>query len=214
MANIHRGKNKLKSVTVADIAYEGRPQNQIFMQNNQKEKVKDAIAVAAMLDPSSELIKERERRKAYNENIFNLDPRFDELFPLHGSFICRMMVRTGVKTETGLLLLPNTTARGKTRNGFDDDPIRDPFDFISKAVVVKSPAGERSLLPGSIIQVVTPRTIVDAREAVAYEDLYLHPDYEFPKPPTNVDDPDFGYVILPYSRIRTVVKFAENPETE
>ncbi len=213
--NIHSSKGKLKGANVTDIAFkeelEKAKAKNFYMQNDLTQAV-PVKNIRAALDQASGvdvLLAEQNARKGYNERIVNLDPRYTALIPLDG-FIVRMMVKEAVKTNSGLILPSMNKARGKTYNGFDDDPVTDVYNFAQKAIIVSAPSYETVLVPGSIIHIAPVMPIVVNREIVGYELQYAHPDYQGSAVPKSVGDPDFGYAIIPRNRIRVIISLGQS----
>ncbi len=197
------GKGKLKNITVEDVAYAGREKNKVFMQNTEHEAVENT-ALKQEMDIKIELtLTESGKRKKYNENIVNLDPRYTSYTPL-GSYIIRLFIMEDEITKSGLLLPSSATTRAKTNQGLGDK-IEDPFRFKQTAIIVAVPKHENELVPGNIVQIVKPRPAVDGDIVVGYEYEYVHHTYNFERVPTNVQDSDFGYAIVPRTVIKVIV---------
>lgn len=203
--NIQKGKNKLKNISVEDIAYQGRDKNKVFMQTSEKEKVNQVIPTKEYnVDVENEI----QTRKDYNTNIVNLDERYTKLVPLN-SYIVRMQVMEDEVKKLGNidLVLPTTSfERKKTQSGRLGDKIIDPFRFKQSAVIVAVPSYETELKPGMMVQIVKPRGMTDEDSVVGYEYEYVHPDYLYPMVPKSVTDPDFGYAIIPKQLIKVIIK--------
>lgn len=197
------GKGKLKNITVEDVAYAGREKNKVFMQTTEHEATENA-ALKQEMDTRLELtLSQSDKRKQYNNNITNLDPRYTGYVPL-GSYIIRLFIMEDEVTKSGLLLPSTATTRAKTNQGLGDK-IEDPFRFKQTAVIVAVPKHENELKPGDIVQIVKPRPAVDGDQVVGYEYEYVHHTYNFDRVPTNVQDPDFGYAIVPRTLIKVIV---------
>lgn len=211
MANIHQGKGKLKRKTVEDIAHQDRPKNQVFMPGEG----------GLILDQTTALVVERkrqldeydrkaERRRTYNSELVNLDGLYADLDPL-GDFIIRYAVVPVRFTENGMLDYQQRMVRGKTKNGFDDDPVPDPFEFQQVAVIVAAPQFEEHLVAGTLMQVVTPQIGIVDRVIVGYQNEYVHPTYTKPTVPQNCENRHFGYAIVPrgWLRIKLPASYVE-----
>ncbi len=192
-----------------DIAYQDQvreSKEKNFFTTTARQAVDPELA-KALLNQSAgveQVVIERSRRAAYNQRIFKLDPRYAALKPID-SFIVRLMVREGVQTKSGLILPSANRVQGKTRNGYDDDPVEDPYNFTQKAIIVAAPAHESILVPGTLVHIAGLQVIVHERVVVGYESQYLHPDYPNPIGPTMVDHQDFGYAIIQRPRIRVII---------
>ena len=197
------GKSKLKNITVEDVAYAGREKNKVFMQTTEHEATEN-VALKQEMDIKIELtLTESDRRKTYNKNITKLDERYSKCTPL-GAYIVRLFIMEDEITKSGLLLPSLATTRAKTNQGIGDK-IEDPFRFKQTAVIVAVPKHENELKPGDIVQIVKPRPAVDVDQVVGYEYEYVHHTYNFERVPTNVQDPDFGYAIVPRTVIKVIV---------
>lgn len=197
------GKGKLKNITVEDVAYADRAKNKVFMQTTEHEATENA-ALKQEMDTRLELtLSQSDKRKQYNNNITNLDPRYTGYVPL-GSYIIRLFIMEDEITKSGLLLPSTATTRAKTNQGLGDK-IEDPFRFKQTAVIVAVPKHELELKPGDVVQIVKPRPAVDGDQVVGYEYEYVHHTYNFDRVPTNVQDPDFGYAIVPRTLIKVIV---------
>lgn len=144
------------------------------------------------------------KRKAYNANLTTLDPRYSSLTPL-GSFIVRLYIRDEVRTKSGLYL-PDATVKSKSHSGMADWEARDPFGFTQSAVIVSIPKFETELSPGDVVQIVRPQMLADKDSVLGYDIQYVHPDYQVNFVPTDPDDEDFGYGIIPRSHIKVLIK--------
>ena len=148
------------------------------------------------------------KRKAYNANLTMLDPRYSSLTPL-GSFIVRLYIRDEVRTKSGLYL-PDATVKSKSHSGMADWEARDPFGFTQSAVIVSTPKFETELFPGDVVQIVRPQMLADKDSVLGYDIQYVHPDYQINFVPTDPEDADFGYGIIPRSHIKVLIKSAKS----
>ena len=117
----------------------------------------------------------------------------------------RVMVREAVETKSGLILPSIGKAQGKTRNGYDDDVVNDPYNLSQKAIIVATAPHETILVPGTLVHIAHLQTIVHERQVVGYEAQYLHPDYPHAIGPKDVADQDFGYALVSRARIRVII---------
>lgn len=147
---------------------------------------------------------EESKRKTYNDNLTNLDPRYAGLTPLN-SFIVRMHIRDIAKTRSGLYI-PDAKIKSQSHSGMAEWEARDPFQFTQKAVIVAVPAFEQELQPGDMVQVVRPNMFTDKEEVLGYDTQYVHPDYVLNFVPTDPADPDFGYAIIPRTHIKVLIE--------
>ncbi len=194
----HKGKEKLKAITVEDIAYKNSGKNKVYMQGPPTEG-------APLLTTQPVFMDNDEGRVLYNEMLLNLDPDYAKLRPV-GSYIVRMFVLTKSITPQGLLILPNTKVMGQSHSGFKKIEVTDPYQFHSKAVIVAVPEFEKEIEPGMVVQIVKPRTILQEDQVVGYEYEYAHPDYLLPQVPLLPSDKHFGYAIIPRTSIKVIVQ--------
>lgn len=198
MANIHKGKGQLKSVSINDIAHKDRPKNKVFMQNTDSKGL--------ILDQATTIAVERKRllaaqdheaglRRAYNEKLTELDELYTQLDPL-GDFIIRYAVRPIHVDPNGLSTYQQRMVHGFTANGHKDDYVPDPFEFQQVAVIVAAPEHEKVLTPGSLVQVATADVYVENRQVVGYKNNYVHPSYTEPIVPQTCEHRHFGYAIV------------------
>lgn len=197
MANIHKGKGKLKGTTIEDIAYKDRNKNQVFMQSTEKGLLLDPSTAAAVASKQKldELDRKAAMRKAYNDKLTELDELYADLDPL-GDFIIRYAVKPVRFTENGITTYEQRMVRGKTRNGHLDDAVPDPFEFQQVAVIVAAPTHEQHLTAGTLMQVVTPEIGIIERQVVGYQNEYVHPTFIDNKVPQSCDNRHFGYAIV------------------
>lgn len=148
------------------------------------------------------------QRKAYNEKVTELDPKYSTLQPNAG-FILRCFIMTGdegMRDDSALIIgtegLPKIPV--KTRNGQAIwREVTDKFAYRGKAVIVAAPSVETDYQPGDIVQINAPRTACPLPESdfQIVEQAYLHPDSKHLNPPTDVTDEDFGYVLVSRAQI-------------
>jgi len=206
---ILKGKNKLKSITAHDIAYEGveKPAT-IYFQTPSDDTIPNTFLQDAAKSMEAVQGNEAAIRAGYNKNIANLDTRYTNLVPLT-SYIVRMYILEDEVKQIGesSLILPKTTwTRKQTNAGTIGDKIIDPFRFKSTAVIVAVPAYEKELQPGMTVHIVKPRPIVDGDSIVGYTNEYVHPDYNDPQVPQTPTDIDFGYAIISRQEIKVIVR--------
>lgn len=198
----------------------GEPKRQHFFSDPETDKVKQAIAYgkaeqimgAGLLIGMDKKIDSMEesisQRKAYNEKITELDPKYSTLQPNAG-FILRCFIMTGdegMNDSSSLIIgtegLPKIPV--KTRNGQAVwREVVDKFAYRGKAVIVAVPSVESDYKPGDIVQINAPRTACPLPESdfQLVEQAYLHPDSKHINAPTDVTDEDFGYVLVSRSQI-------------
>ena len=196
----------------------GEPKRQFYFPDS--EKVKETIhqAEAAQLMSNSFLIgmdkkvssmeESVSQRKAYNEKVTELDPKYSTLQPNAG-FILRCFILTGdegMQDSSTLIIgtegLPKIPV--KTRNGQAVwREVTDKFAYRGKAVIVAVPSVETDYKPGDIVQINAPRTASPLPESdfQIVENAYLHPDSKHINAPTDVTDEDFGYILISRSQI-------------
>lgn len=204
MPNIHKGKGKLKSTSIMDIATKDVPNNKVFMPDTiagRRFEEQAKIIEAQKQEQLDQYSQEYEARKAYNASLLTFDPRYSNLKPLR-DFIVRLHISTPTVTELGLTLDNARTVMSKTKNGFDDKPITDPFKFTGMAVIVAAPeTGTGKIVPGTIWQVRIPELMLQGQRIVGYQGMYLHPLAKRVEAATNVKDPHFGYALIPQAWI-------------
>lgn len=143
-------------------------------------------------------------RKAYNERITQLDERYTSLTPLN-SYIIRLFIRDEKKTKSGLYL-PDVKIKQQSHSGMAEWEATDPWQFTQKAVIVAIPSFEQELKPGDIVQIAGFSMHGDKESITSYDIQYTHPDYMTPRfPPTNPEDEDFGYGIVPRTHIKVLI---------
>jgi hypothetical protein len=208
MANIHKGRKRLKDTTIESIIDSKRPlKQQVFMGNTNSGLILDpatthAIERNKMIDATT---REFEARKTYNNNLINLDPLYSELRPLE-SFIVRLAVLPlDIDEVTGILMSQPRTVPIYGAQGVVKDRIIDPWQFGSEAVIVSVPEREQFIKPGDIMQIVTPKSMLDGEQIVSYEACYLHPSYHGTQVPKLMNDPHFGYAIIPRSWLKVIL---------
>lgn len=226
--NIGKSTRKIKENTMGDFVSQaqnpnyqpGEVKRQHFFSDPEKDKVKQAIAYgeaeqimgAGLLIGMDKKIDSMEesvsQRKAYNEKITELNPKYSTLQPNAG-FILRCFIMTGdegMNDSSSLIIgtegLPKIPV--KTRNGQAVwREVVDKFAYRGKAVIVAVPSVETDYKPGDIVQINAPRTACPLPESdfQIVEQAYLHPDSKHINAPTDVNDEDFGYVLVSRSQI-------------
>lgn len=202
--NIQKGKESLKNATLEDFIDTKREKSLSVYFNTGTE------ASAKYWDDRTLVVKafndEADKRKWYNENLGDLDPIYTSLKPLDG-YIVRMSVREYVESKTGLVIVnPDMTQSVRPGSGTPGEAIRNPYDFDSVAVIVAVPSYEQTLTPGTFVQIVKPRPEVVSDQVVHYEGGYAHPEYKLGELPKNVENRHFGYALIPYGRIKIILK--------
>ena len=228
--HIHKGKNHLKKDKLEDFIGQkqnpnykmGEPKRQVFFGAS-KDEVQNAIiegeleqaAKSGLIGiginaPNFEAMeKTTALRKAYNEKVTTLDEKYASLEP-NSAFILRCFIYTGDEMVNPGSTIIVSGAQGlpkvpiKTRNGQAVwREVTDEFSYRGKAVIVAVPAVETDYKPGDIVQISTPRTMAPFPENdfIVVENAYLHPDSKHAEIPKNVEDEDFGYIIVSRSQI-------------
>lgn len=196
----------------------GQPKRQMFFED--KDKIKHAIElgeaeqivsnglILGMGNKIEAMEKAVASRKEYNSKITQLDPKYSTLEPNAG-FILRCFVLQGdegMRDDSSLIIgtegLPKIPV--KTRNGQAIwQEVVDKFAYRGKAVIVAVPSVETDYKPGDIVQINAPRTACPLPESdfQIVEQAYLHPDSKHINAPTDVNDEDFGYVLVSRSQI-------------
>ena len=206
---ILKGKNKLKSITAHDIAYEGVDNsNKVYFQTPTDETIPNTFLQDAAKSMEAVQGNEAAIRAGYNNSITTLDPRYTSLTPLTSYIVRLHILEDQVKKigESSLILPTNSWARKQTNAGTIGDKIIDPFRFKSTAVIVAVPAYEKELQPGMTVHIVKPRPIVDGDSIMGYTNEYVHPDYNDPQVPQTPTDVDFGYAIISRQEIKVIVR--------
>lgn len=206
---ILKGKNKLKSITAHDIAYEGiEKPAAIYFQTPHDEAIPNTFLEDAAKSMEAVQGSEATIRANYNNNITNLDPRYTCLIPLTSYIVRIHILEDQVKKigESSIILPTNTWARKQTNAGTIGDKIIDPFRFKATAVIVAVPEFEKQLQPGMIVHIVKPRPIVDGDSIVGFTNEYVHPDYNDSQVPQTPTDIDFGYAIISRQEIKVIVR--------
>lgn len=201
------GNEKLKSITVEDVAYADRPTNKFFMNSNPGKKTPEEIAAAAAVrnvQHKTGFEIENEIRENYNSNILNLDPRYAEMEPVN-SIIVRYMIHVEQKLKSNLIIPNLATTAVPHKSGMVKEGATDPYRFKQVAVIVAVPSYEEHFKPGMLVQCVSPELIGHSGEVKGYSVEYLHPDYPGKEGPKNPDSPDFGYAIIPPNWIKVII---------
>lgn len=197
---------KRKGITVNDIAY-GKNENQFFMNSspgNMSPAEMAALSSTKLIGINTNFEVENKKRIEYNNNIQNLDPRFERLESL-GMFIVRYKVR--IEERKSDLIIPNTSeVLVESRSGKFREKVKDPYRFSQVAVVVVVPKYETELKPGMLVHTNMPKPFGNVDEGIfTYDVEYLHPDYIHEFGPKDVENPDFGYGIVERSRIKFII---------
>ena len=151
--------------------------------------------------------KEVNARHAYNtKHIYNHDERYESFKPARS-----ILVRAFTRKHTKLLntwqdFSPKVPIMAKSM----DAPMKyvsDPYPFGSKVLVVAAPEFSK-YNAGDILQVFPIASVAPYKgddSFIAPEYFYVHPDTNNVAncytPPKNIQDPEFGYFMLPESRI-------------
>lgn len=202
----------------------GEPKRQFYFPDTEKEKVKEAIqqGEAAQILSNSFLIgmdkkvesmeESVSQRKAYNEKVTALNPKYSTLQPNAG-FILRCFILTGDEglKDSNLIVgtegLPKVKVKtraevGNVRGGQWKE-VTDRYAYKGKAVIVAVPNVETDYKPGDIVQINAPITHCPQEESdfQVVDQWYLHPDSKHVVPPYDVTDEDFGYILISRSQI-------------
>lgn len=208
MANIHKGKKKLKDTSIEDIAMKNSTdrKHQVFFKDNNPKLILDGTTQHAI---EAKRIKEATdqnflERQQYNNRLLELDPLYSEdLKPLRDTFIVRFALLPQMTTSTGLMLSgSDRSVATKTKNGHIKDYLADPWEFQGVCVIVASPEHEKFLVPGMLMQTPTPVAQAYGEKILDYKNAYLHPASGYAQPPKSPTDRHYGYGIVSTSWFR------------
>lgn len=155
--------------------------------------------------------KNDESIKNYNANLKILNPLYANLQPIRDVIVRCYHLTT--KSENGLFIPINIPVKEITQNGMGVRAVlNSPWKLDTKAVVVAVPKDYESLKVGDVVQI--PRNVVTPEKPSVDHDFelplaYTHPDWFSLNPPTALDNPHFGYLLLsPYEYIKIVLERA------
>lgn len=207
MANIHKGKKKLRETSIEDIAMRNVPKKQqVFMQNGKKNLILPQSTQMAVNSKKLKdaLDKQIEQRNDYNNKLIELDPLYETLKPI-GSFIVRYSLLPIVTNDMGLVINEDRKVSLQTDNGHLKGKIVDPYQFNSVAVIVAMPEHETFLKKGQLCQTVLPKTMTMGDVVVGYEYNYMHPSAGAADITKDITNPHFGYAIIPKQWIKVLL---------
>ena len=226
MANIIKGLTTKKLTSMQDLKEEelvkqkegkGRGKDKKLGKTNRSVLPVD-LKFYEKFDPK----KIQKKQLAYNEEIFDTIPEMylPPNLKMTNKFLIRYFSRINkVETNTGILLpeakLPGDVlyqkrrADGSGQNYPDSSKeVTNPFKFAEKAVIVNVPDwAESKYKVGDIISVHTPPTDcpIPGLPDVYYSDWFVHPDSGELKPPTNLQNPHYGYRMINEQEIRCII---------
>lgn len=147
-----------------------------------------------------------EQAKQYNKTLLNLNPDYTNITPLR-KILVRCYVIEPTVTEGGLVMpykqmLSYQTKSGQGKAGeFETD-----WPYADKAVVVSVPDGTTLIKQGDLVQLT--RNAVEIRVAAEGNNAvpiiangFVHVDSKNEMTPKNMDDPDYGYVLVSLGEI-------------
>jgi hypothetical protein len=161
-----------------------------------------------------------QKQKVYNEEIFETVPEMYFTLKMTNRILIRYYSRINkVETNTGIILpeakLPGDVLYQKRRadgsgQSYADSSkeVTNPFKFMEKAVIVNVPDwAEDRYKVGDVVSVHTPPTDcpIPGLADVYYSDWFVHPNSGELKPPTNLQNPHYGYRLINDSDIRCVI---------
>lgn len=143
--------------------------------------------------------------KEYNANITTIDPTYASVIPL-AAYIVRVFLFEP-KQENGVLMPYKQLVSVPTMNGQAEfAEIESPYPYSNKAVIVSTPVTSGLLKQGDIVQLasnpVKPQVQGRGHNAtVAIPAAYIHPNAGTFQIPTKLDDPNYGYLLIPIHEI-------------
>lgn len=153
-------------------------------------------------------------KMAYNSNIKNLDPLYASLEPTQGILV-RVYAKLPTRTQSGLFIENPVKVPVMTQNGRGILSYAiSPYPVTDRAVIVALPSGFYGFEVGDIVQlgdipVVCP---LPGDSTVIPKFAYKHPDANTDVIPTNVEDSDYGYYLVPPALIIAFLEKMPRPE--
>ena len=160
------------------------------------------------------LIEQETKSKEYNEKIYDLNPKYSELIPLH-EIIIRCKVLEVERSPQGLLLPPVVKVDIPTNSGVGKiGEVDSPYPYKKEAVIVAVPpsyadnpdspykVGSTVLLSSSPLKVVATN-----KEGTNFNlpQSFTHPDWNHLMPPTDMENEHYGYLMVSYRDCRLVL---------
>lgn len=146
----------------------------------------------------------------YNKNIQNLDTDYSSITPT-SKVLVRVFLLEPYTTDNGILEPHTQLLRVPTNSGYGSTvSLESPFPYSNKAVVVAVPPSFSMIKPGNIVQLETNpiKPIVTgsgANASVHVPFAYMHPSAPSFEIPRDSRDKHYGYLLIPFHEISTIV---------
>jgi len=224
---IHKDKNK-KNVSlerhIAEQVHKHSKKTQIpvSMSKDQLDKAsgKKLINPETPVINEEQLLKKEKAIQEYNENIKDLDPDYTSVVP-NNKVLVRVFHLNTERTAGGLIIEPTVRVKIPTRSGYGYiGDAESPWQYSQKCVIVSVPAGtseelvsklsngeemryKNPLRVGSVCQLgpsaLQPKGGSDG--AVDIPSAYTLPEWPDGRPPTDLNNKHFGYLMVSRSDI-------------
>lgn len=212
MANIHKGKNLMKT-SINDIT-KGASKNKFFMAT---EKDGDAKLQPTMnLDA---LDQEIEKSIAYNESLADLDEIYARVMPVNNNILVRAFVRVPEKKNgfyvgsslsyMDYIAFAYRGASGQTYPDAQAISKSNPWKFLPQGIVVAS--ANEHFKPGNIVTIPEVRTlapVTGAKDKITHDFAFVHPSNGMFDPPQELGHRHYGYLMIDSFNIKA--KLYEN----
>lgn len=158
-----------------------------------------------------------EESQSYNENIAKHEKRYKDFKPLDKILvrIYRRLPKIISVGDTSLIVDTDSSAdyakvmrQAATGQNFTARQVPAEFKFSTKAVVVAVPEYETRIKPDDVVcieQLLVQAVAYDGGEEINYQFSFTHPDSNKPVPPSNPNDVDYGYALVPSHVIKGIV---------
>ena len=148
--------------------------------------------------------------KNYNESILILDQNFRKVTPRY-DILVRAFTRPLIK-DGDVIIPPTLPVDIRTQNNRGKAyQVENPYPFFNKVVIVSKPKNIEDLQVGDVAIVDANYKFVEAfgngDNAFIKVNGFIHPDdlANYNEYPTNPEDPNYGYFLVPNHLIKAVL---------
>ena len=160
--------------------------------------------------PSEEYWEKQEQViKDYNSNLTTLDPNYQNIIPFN-RILVRMFHIVAERTESGIIIEPKIPMKEITQNGIGiRQTMNSPWPYMRKGIVVATPENDPWLKPGDLVE-VDKHAVLALKPSVDHPPVLEHgftsSDWTGTEPPTDLENPHFGYLLIDYRLILGKIK--------
>ena len=145
----------------------------------------------------------------YNESLTTLDPNYQNIIPFN-RILVRMFHIVAERTESGIIIEPKIPMKEITQNGIGiRQTMNSPWPYMRKGIVVATPENDPWLKPGDLVE-VDKHAVLALKPSVDHPPVLEHgftsSDWTGTEPPTDLENPHFGYLLIDYRLILGKIK--------